>query len=150
VATKKKDKSSAEKELKAAVKKLRSQLAAAEKSAQKWKSRAKAYQSDAAGAKAELAAVRRRLDKAAASATKWKGRAKSAGRTSAAPPAPVVDPSHDSDPALEAVPVPVPGAAPDDSWTVTRLRAEARARGVAGYSRKTKVQLLDDLRAGGT
>jgi hypothetical protein len=39
-----------------------------------------------------------------------------------------------------------PNGGPDDSWTVTRLRAEARARGVSGYSRKTKVQLLDDLR----
>ena len=39
---------------------------------------------------------------------------------------------------------PVYGPA-DESWTVTRLRAEARARGVAGYSRKTKAQLLADL-----
>jgi hypothetical protein len=142
VATKKKDKSSAEKELKAAVKKLRSQLAAAEKSAEKWKSRAKAHQSEAAGAKAELSAVRRRLDKAAASATKWKARAKSPGRAPTPPTAAVVEPTSD--------PQPVPGAAPDESWTVTRLRAEARARGVAGYSRKTKVQLIAELRDGGS
>jgi hypothetical protein len=145
VATKKKGKSSGEKELKAAAKKLRSQLAAAEKSAQKWKSRAKANRSDAVGAKAELTAVRRRLDKAAASAMKWKGRAKSAP---AAPPAPVVEPVEATGGVPEAAAV--PGAAPDDSWTVTRLRAQARARGVAGYSRKTKVQLLADLRDGGT
>lgn len=31
---------------------------------------------------------------------------------------------------------------PDNSWTVTRLRAEARSRGVAGCSRMTKDQLI--------
>jgi hypothetical protein len=36
-------------------------------------------------------------------------------------------------------------SAPDATWTVTALRAEARSRGVAGYSRKTKAQLLADL-----
>lgn len=142
MATKKKQgKGSVDKELKAAVRRLRSQLAAAEKSAEKWKSRAKAHRSDAVGAKAELTAVRRRLDKAAASATKWKGRARS-GRsqtaTTGSVPAPVVAAAAES-----ATTTPT---APDDAWTVTRLRAEARARGVAGYSRKTKDQLLAELR----
>jgi hypothetical protein len=151
VATKKKQrKGSVDKELKAAVKKLRSQLAVAEKSAEKWKSRAKAHQSDAAGAKAELTAVRRRLDKAAASAAKWKGRARSAGPAPAAVPASPASPAATApatpvEPASENA-VTVPTTEPDDSWTVTRLRAEARARGVAGYSRKTKEQLLADLR----
>jgi Lon protease-like protein len=140
VATKKKQgKGAVDKELKAAVRKLRSQLAAAEKSAEKWKSRAKAHRSDAVGFEAELTAVRRRLDKAAASATKWKGRARS-GRsqtaTTGSVPAPVAA-------AESATTTPT---APDEAWTVTRLRAEARARGVAGYSRKTKDQLLAELR----
>src|SRR5262249_27346420 len=43
--------SAAEQELKAAVKKLRTQLAAAEKSAEKWRSRAKSSKTDAAGLK---------------------------------------------------------------------------------------------------
>ena len=34
---------------------------------------------------------------------------------------------------------------PDDSWTVTQLRAEARARGLTGLSRKTKAELLATL-----
>ena len=34
---------------------------------------------------------------------------------------------------------------PDASWTVTKLRSEARGRGVAGYSRMTKAQLLSAL-----
>ena len=37
-------------------------------------------------------------------------------------------------------------AAPDDSWTVAALRAEARRRGMTGYSRKTKAQLVAELR----
>lgn len=34
---------------------------------------------------------------------------------------------------------------PDDSWTVADLRAEAKRRGLSGYSRKSKAELLDDL-----
>lgn len=141
VATKKKkSKGTAERELKAAVKKLRSQLAAAEKSAEKWKKRATERAKDAAGTKSELTAVRRRLDKAAASAAKWKDRAKAATSAAAAtPPGPAVVPASESA-------VTVPTTEPDDSWTVTRLRAEARSRRIAGYSRKTKEQLLLELR----
>jgi hypothetical protein len=105
-----KGRSEVERELKAQAKKLRAQLAAAEKSAEKWKAKAKDHRSVAVGAKAELAAVRRRLEKA------------------------------------ETTETPAASTAPDDSWTVTRLRAEARSRGVAGYSRKTKEQLLLELR----
>ena len=120
-----------EKQWKARLKKLEARLASAEKSAGKWKTRAKKHQADAAGLKSELTAVRRRLDKATASAAKWKDRAK------AAPSAPA--------PQLAPRTAPETVAGPDESWTVTRLRAEARARGVAGYSRKTKAQLLADL-----
>jgi hypothetical protein len=121
---------SAEKQLKGAVKKLKAQLAAAEKSAEKWKARAKEQQSKAAGTKSELTAARRRLAKAEARAAKWKDRAR------AVPPV--------------VAPAPPPAVAgrsttPDDTWTVTALRAEARTRGLPGYSRKTKVQLLAEL-----
>ena len=136
---KKKQKSprnAAEKQLKALVKKLQAQLAAAEGSAEKWKARAKDHRSLASGVKAELSVVRRRLERAEASVTKWKDRAKSP-----APAAPVT-----ATPAPEASTLPTASTAPDESWTVTALRAEARRRGVAGYSRKTKAQLLADLR----
>jgi peptidoglycan hydrolase CwlO-like protein len=132
VAKKKKSQSDAvEKQWKARVKKLEARLASAEKSAGKWKTRAKKHQTDAAGLKSELTAVRRRLDKATASAAKWKDRAKAAPSAPSRRPAPRTAPET--------------AARPDESWTVTRLRAEARARGVAGYSRKTKAQLLADL-----
>jgi hypothetical protein len=108
-----KGRSEVERELKAQAKKLRAQLAAAEKSAEKWKAKAKDHRSVAVGAKAELAAVRRRMEKT---------------ETAATPETPAAS------------------TAPDDSWTVTRLRAEARSRGIAGYSRKSKEQLLLELR----
>ncbi len=132
MAKKKKSQSDAvEKQWKARVKKLEARLASAEKSAGKWKTRAKQHQTDAAGLKSELTTVRRRLDKATASAVKWKDRAKAAPSAPARRPAPRTAP--------ETV------GGPDGSWTVTRLRAEARARGIAGYSRKTKAQLIADL-----
>src|SRR5262245_19812057 len=125
----------AEKQLKAAVKKLQSQLAAAEKSAEKWKAKAKDNKSVTATIKTELAAARRRLEKAEASVLKWKDRArKPSGR---APLAAVPDP------APEAA---AGGSVPDENWTVTALRAEARSRGITGYSRKTKAELLAELR----
>jgi hypothetical protein len=34
---------------------------------------------------------------------------------------------------------------PDETWTVVQLRAEARARGLAGLSNKPKAQLLSAL-----
>jgi hypothetical protein len=130
-----KARSDTEKQLKATVKKLQAQLGAAEKSAEKWRSRAKGHQSAAAETKAALTAVRRRLEKVEASAVKWKDRSKGG-----APAAPVAEPPSGSTAARGA------SATPDDSWTVTALRSEARARGVVGYSRKTKAQLLADLR----
>jgi peptidoglycan hydrolase CwlO-like protein len=122
----------ADKGLKAAVDKLQARLGAAEKSVEKWKARAKEHKSLAAGAQAELGVVRRRLAKAEASATKWKERAEK--RTTAAPVAAAA-------PAASAA-----GAPPVETWTVTRLRAEARSRGVTGYSRMTKDQLLAAVR----
>ena len=136
-------KSAVEKDLRAKLKKVRAQLSVAEKSAEKWKHRAKKHQKDAAGLKSELSAVRRRAAKAESAAEKWKERAASAPAATtpaAAPKAAVPAPT------AQATPPPRRATTPDDSWTVTALRAEARSRGVAGYSRKSKDQLLVDLR----
>jgi hypothetical protein len=141
MAKKKSATSAAEKQLRAAVKKLQAQLAAAEKSTERWRSKAKDHKAVTAAIKAELVAVRRRLEKAEGTALKWKDRAKK--------PAP---------PPLSAVPDPPPpaetidssmsssGTPVDHSWTVTALRAEARSRGLSGYSRMTKAELLAELR----
>ena len=143
-------KSTVEKDLRAKLKKVRAQLSVAEKSAEKWKHRARKQQKDAASLTSELTAVRRRAAKAESAAEKWKGRATSAGTTPAAAPkaeAPKAAAPKAAAPAASSQAA-SPGRAttPDDSWTVTALRAEARSRGVAGYSRKTKAQLLADLR----
>ena len=135
----------AEKQLRAAVKKLQGQLAAAEKSAEKWKARAKEGRSVTAGVKSELAAVRRRLEKSELSVTKWRDRARKRAPVGAAPSGPAAATS----PATSSASVSagsVPSGDPDDSWTVTALRAEARRRGITGYSRKTKAALLAELR----
>jgi peptidoglycan hydrolase CwlO-like protein len=119
----------AEKELNAAVEALRARLSDVEKSLAKWKKKA----TDRKSVVAELTALRRRLAKAEASATKWRGRAKEAEAAPAPSPAPASSP-------------PVRSATPDETWTVTALRAEARARGVVNYSRKSKAVLIAELR----
>jgi len=66
---------------------------------------------------------------------------------------PVTDPTPFAVPALAlpATPSPSPttGATPilvpNESWTVTALRARARALAIPGYSRMTKAELLDRL-----
>jgi hypothetical protein len=91
-----------------------------------------------AGAKklqAQLATVEKAAEalatKAKASVAKRKDRA----RTPASGSAGAAPASHS---ATERV--------PDDSWTVADLRAEAKRRGLTGYSGKTKAQLLAELR----
>ncbi|BDI22889.1 hypothetical protein [Herbiconiux sp. L3-i23] len=48
-----------------------------------------------------------------------------------------------------ALPLPLPDSEdePSEAWTVVRLRALARSRGVTGSANKTKAQLLDALRS---
>jgi lysophospholipase len=132
VAKKKKTGGAAKRELKAENKRLEAELAAAEKAAEKWKARAKDQKSSAAASGSELGELRRRLQKAEASATKWKDRAKAGVPSASAPQAETMAPAA--------------GSTPDDSWTLTALRAEARARGMTGYSRTPKADLLAALR----
>jgi hypothetical protein len=133
-----------ERELKAEIKRLKARLAVAEKSAATWKARAKNHKSSAAGAKSELSTLRRTLKKAEASTKKWRDRAKavlpSSPAATAAPAAPAADP------APVEIMAPAAPSVPDDTWTLTALRAEARARKLPGYSRKSKADLLAELR----
>jgi hypothetical protein len=114
----------AEDQLKAGAKKVQAGLVTVEKAAEKWTAKAKQHVPAAADVKAELPAVGRRLRKAKASVSRRKG--------------------HGPDP-VASDPV-TPDPAPDDSWTVAELRAECGRRGLTGYSRKTKAQLLAVLR----
>ena len=114
------------KELKSTVKQLRTSLEQAEAKVAKWKAAAKQYEAAAVGATKQLAKTTKALEKA---------RRAPVAATKPAAPTPVA-------------PTPTAGSdLPDESWTVTRLRATARARGVAGYSRMSKADLIDALKA---
>jgi len=117
VATKKKS-STTEKDLKAKVKKLRAKLVRADAKAERWKGVARRHEKAATESQATVKKLRKRLDKASASSS--------------------VAEAPTSEPAASA-------ATPDDSWTVVRLRAEARSRGLAGFSGKSKAELLELL-----
>jgi lysophospholipase len=110
----------AEDQLKAGAKRIRGRLVTVEKAAEKLASKAKDRLPAASDVRAELPGVGRRLKKATSSVAKRKA------------PAPEPGPSATT--------------GPDDSWTVADLRAEAKKRGMTGYSRKTKSELLADLR----
>ena len=129
----------AEGQLKAGAKKIRGQLAPVEKAAEKLATKAKQRLPSPAEVKAELPDVGRRLKRATTSVRKRKG--------SSGTPAP---PRSEAEPAAEAAPSQAAartGKGPDDSWTVAELRAEAKRRGLTGYSKKTKAQLLAQLRS---
>jgi chromosome segregation ATPase len=101
--------------------------------------------------KAKLKKARARRDRAERSAEKWKTKAKQRRTEVEALEAELSGVSLRLAQAEAATPPkaskPERGTAPDESWTVTRLRAEARTRGVPGYSRQSKAQLLAALRS---
>ncbi len=127
----------AEDQLKAGAKRLQAQLGTVEKAAGKLATKAKGRLPAPADVKPDLPGVRRRLQKATSSVTKRKASRDAPSTKSAArKPTPTAAPTTASSAA----------SVPDDSWTVADLRAEAKKRGQTGYSRKTKAELLADLR----
>lgn len=121
----------AERELKATVKKLRSRLDAAESATDRWRDKARKHKANAATATAESGRLRKRLEK---------GSAESGPATKAADP-------KSGRPRKAAAKTPAARSdTPDATWTLAALRAEARTRGLSGYSRSTKAQLLVRLR----
>jgi hypothetical protein len=112
-----------------AVKALTTKLEKAEAKAERWKARAKRLRGEVDESAKQAWKLRKRLAAAESSP----------GPASAAPGAP------DSPGAPAAADTPAaPGApdVPDGSWTVARLRTEARDRGITGYSRKPKDELV--------
>lgn len=120
---KKKALKASQKKLKQTVKELKSDLDIARAKAVRWKKQAKRSESTRAASQARMGELETRLAKSQRSAL------------SAADPSPEVTPLHQ----VSTSPT------PDDTWTVAALRAEARSRGLAGYSRRSKSDLIAAL-----
>ncbi len=88
--------------------------------------------------KTDVKELRSRAEKAEARADRWKLRAARYEKDAAELRAELrkVSKRHEQ---------PQEPEQPDASWTVVRLRAEARARGLNGVSTRSKAQLLDLL-----
>jgi hypothetical protein len=121
----------AEDQLKAGVKRLQEQLATVEQAAGKLATKAK----ERLPAASEVTALAK--DAVAKRTTRGK---RSAATRATAPSA--AGSRSSSAPGSSAT----GGPGPYDSWTVADLRAEAKRRGLTGYSRKTKTELLAELR----
>jgi hypothetical protein len=134
----KKQSAATDKELRGKIKKLRSKLERADARAERWKTKAERLERTAAESEARVKKLTKRLDKASrTSGPRQPPAIERAPETAAATtdPTPVDSTPVDSSSA----------AAPDASWTVVQLRAEARSRGIAGLSGKSKAELLAAL-----
>jgi lysophospholipase len=130
----KKKKSSSEKQLKSEITKLKARLKRANAKAAAWKKKAKRQGTAAAASKRRVA----KLEKELATARRTAGPTSAIRDQSPSPAGAVAPETTDSADQLASV--------PDESWTVVRLRAEARARGLTGMSGKSKAELLAGLR----
>jgi hypothetical protein len=131
-----------ERELKATIKKLKSDFERADARAERWKKKAGQLKKTAAESEAKVKKLRKltkRLEQAP--------RAVRMRQEEAADGPPIAMPKES--PSVDApspAVSPQPAASPDASWTVVQLRAEARSRGIAGLSGKSKTELLAALR----
>ena len=113
------------------IKKLRTRLEKAEASKAKWKTKAKRLEAKLKKSAAEVAKRSKQVTE-----LREDQKQRSIAPDAAGDPAPEPD---------TATPLTAPEL-PDESWTVTRLRATAREAGVPGYSRMSKAALLDALK----
>ncbi len=107
--------------------KTEAKLAKAQDKAERWKKEATAQRRSAASSQQRVDKLTKKLNRPEAG-----GQAAPARKT-AARRAPAKTAASGT------------GSAPDQSWTVVRLRAEARKRGLVGMSNKPKAQLLAAL-----
>ncbi len=98
--------------------------------------------------KSTIKQLRADLERADARADRWKKKAGRHKKSAAASEAKLKElnkslekSADDPSPAVS----PQAAARPDASWTVVRLRAEARSRGIAGLAGKSKAELLAAL-----
>lgn len=126
---KKQASSTSEKTLKTKVKKLEAEVERARTRAGRWKDEAKQTKRQLAEQTTRADTLEKKLAKARSAAASAKP------RDASAPAA--------ADPASASGEAP---SDPDSTWTVARLRAEARTRGLTGLSNKNKAQLLAALR----
>ena len=129
----KKKSSSSEKQLKATNKKLKAKLDRADAKASRWQKKAKKHQVALAASQKRVTRLEKKLAEARRTATQ-----SSVTRDVLSAPTEVVA-AETSDTAGQ------PTSTPDMSWTVVRLRAEARARDLTGLSSKPKAQILAAL-----
>ncbi len=112
-----------------------SRLVKAQGKAERWKKEAVSQREAAATSGARAKKLQKKLDRALAALESGRNTDPSSSAVpEAAPESPAAEPT-----------VPDGAAAPDATWTVLQLRAEARRRGVAGMSNKSKAQLLAAL-----
>lgn len=121
------------KQLKASIARLDARLERSEAKAAGWKDKARSARAEASSAQKKVA----KLEKKAARQ-----------RQPAQTPGPTQETT--SEPAPQSTSVSATGdraaATPDATWTVARLRGEARDRGLTGMSNKPKAELLAALR----
>jgi chromosome segregation ATPase len=127
------------KQLRATVEKLEARLERTEAKAERWKSEARRLRTDAADLERRLKKANKRARTLAAVTPAPANRSRAREQVEEAPVLPEAAPSGDG-------PVQDGSAAPDETWTVVRLRAEARSRGLTGLSNRSKADLLAALR----
>ena len=111
--------------------KTETKLAKANERAERWKKQAAAHRTAASRADARVDRLQKKLDRAT---TALKPVAATGPNEPAGTGGSVTEPTG-----------PDGLTVPDKTWTVVQLRAEARARGLTGTSKKTKSQLLAAL-----
>lgn len=129
---------STQKNLEKSLSSLRAELSRTEKALAKATSRATRWRKEAKIQKRSASRARARVEKL---------RQKVDGATAAREPVQAVGPTEvvASDRQVTEPVTTDMVTAPDETWSVVQLRAEARARGLTGMSNKTKAQLLAAL-----
>ena len=111
--------------------KTETKLAKANERAERWKKQAAAHRTAASRSDARVEKLQKKLDRATAA---LKPTLVSGPNVAAGTGRSVTEPTGSDGLTV-----------PDKTWTVVQLRAEARARGLSGMSKKSKTQLLAAL-----